>query len=329
MAAIETARRALWHPGERRPTAGVRLLAGAVVVAIGVVVSSLLGGVATAALGVTDRGLIPIVVGVGGVGVAVGLARFVDRRSVADYGLGIDRKWVVDCAFGLALAAALQTGILVVGVAGGWVRIGSVVAPAPPLADLARLAALFVAVGVWEEVVVRGWLLTNLAEGLRFAGERAAVAGAVVLSAAAFGLGHANNPAASPTSTAIIVCAGAFLGASYVLTGELGVPIGLHVTWNFFQGPVYGFGVSGFDFGTAVVATDPIGPAWLTGGQFGPEAGLLGLLALLAGTPTLVGWAWWRHGAVAIRPTITTPALRAGADPDPDGTAATDRERTA
>jgi hypothetical protein len=32
------------------------------------------------------------------------------------------------------------------------------------------------------------------------------------------------------------------LGVSY---GELAVPIGIHLAWNFFQGPVYGFAVSG------------------------------------------------------------------------------------
>lgn len=326
MDATQVARRALWHPGEHRPTAGVRLGIGALVLMVGVVTLSLLGAAASDALGVATESLPLAVIGVGSLAVVVGLARFVDRRTIVDYGLGLDSRWVADCAFGLALGAVLQTGILVVGVTGGWFRVDDVAVLGPLLPDLTRAAALFVVVGVLEEILVRGWLLTNLAEGLRFIGERAAVLGAVLLSAAAFGLGHANNPEASVASTGIIVCAGVFLGAGYVLTGELGLPIGLHIAWNFFQGPVYGFGVSGFDFGPAVLAADPTGPAWLTGGAFGPEAGLLGLLALLAGTPLLAGWVRWYHGPVAICPDIATPDLRDGSDAD--GASASDSERT-
>ena len=316
MDAIEAARRALWHPAERRPATGVRLALGAAVIVAGIAVSSLLGGALAGRVGVTSVAVPAVAVGIGSIAAIAGLARVVDRRPVADYGLGLDRGWMVDLGVGLALGAVLQTGILAVGVAGGWLTVGAVAAPGSVLVDLAKLAALFVAVGVWEEVAIRGWLLTNLAEGLRLAGERVAVAAAVGLSAAVFGLGHANNPEASVVSTGLIVCAGVFLGVGYVVTGELGVPIGVHITWNFFQGPVYGLGVSGFGVETSLVATESTGPTWVTGGAFGPEAGLLGLGALLTGTLLVAGWARRCHGRFGVHPSITTPTLRSGAAPD-------------
>jgi hypothetical protein len=119
------------------------------------------------------------------------------------------------------------------------------------------------------------------------------------------------------------------LAAGYVLTGDLAVPIGLHTTWNLFQGGVYGFPVSGLGVGASVVAVEETGPDVVTGGAFGPEAGLLGLGAMVVGTAAIAAWVRWRTGDLRIDPAVTTPELReegtaetADADrwePAPDG----------
>ena len=78
-----------------------------------------------------------------------------------------------------------------------------------------------------------------------------------------------------------IVAAGLMLGLPYLLTGKLGLSIGLHIGWNLFQGNVFGFPVSGFEpSGATVFAIEQAGPPILTGGAFGPEGGLLGLLVI-------------------------------------------------
>ena len=90
-------------------------------------------------------------------------------------------------------------------------------------------------------------------------------------------------------------------GLGFVLTGELALPIGLHLTWNLVQGNLYGFPVSGkMQYATTVIAVEQHGPELWTGGAFGPEAGLLGILATVAGMAAIVGWVKWRYGDLSL-----------------------------
>lgn len=54
-----------------------------------------------------------------------------------------------------------------------------------------------------------------------------------------------------------------------------GGSIGVHSGWNFFQGPVFGFPVSGQAEPTTLLSHKRVGTDWLSGGDFGPEASLL------------------------------------------------------
>jgi membrane protease YdiL (CAAX protease family) len=126
---------------------------------------------------------------------------------------------------------------------------------------------LFFFVAVFEEVLFRGIFFRLLEEGL---GTWAALA----LSALLFGFIHFGNPGATTLSAfAIALEAGVLLGAAYVATRSLWGPIGLHTAWNVFEGPVYGTRVSGVEL-PSLLDAHLVGPAWLTGGDFGPEAGL-------------------------------------------------------
>jgi hypothetical protein len=105
-----------------------------------------------------------------------------------------------------------------------------------------------------------------------------------LISAVVFGLLHGANPHATPLAVANILAAGLMLGLAYLLTGRLGLPIGLHIAWNLFQGHVYGLAVSGRTAAaTTVLVVDVSGPALWTGGAFGPEASLLSLVTVMVG----------------------------------------------
>ena len=183
----------------------------------------------------------------------------------------------------------------------GWVTITGTWVSTVPTASFAQViwmpVVLFAVVAIAEELLSRGDQILNLTEGFGGLGRRVDLLLAWVVSSSIFGFLHFFNPNSTWMSTTNLVLAGFFLGLGYVLTGELAISIGLHFTWNFFQGNVFGFPVSGTDVhGGTVLAIQQSGPALWTGGAFGPEAGLLGLLSMLAGAALILLWVKWRHG---------------------------------
>src|SRR3712207_8976362 len=95
----------------------------------------------------------------------------------------------------------------------------------------------FIAVGVNEELLVRGYQLKNMSEGLNFAafGPRGAILLAVFISSSVFGLLHLANPNTTALSTINLAVAGVFFSAGDVLTRQLATSLGFHLTADFFQ----------------------------------------------------------------------------------------------
>jgi membrane protease YdiL (CAAX protease family) len=216
--------------------------------------------------------------------VAVSLAtwiarRFFDRRSFRSLGFKITRHALLDMAFGFALPAMMMGLIYLCEWSMGWLHFeGWAWATVPPgtvLTELLVALAIFIAVGYYEELFSRGYQLQNLAEGLN-------LHWAIFLSSAFFSLLHWGNPHASLISGLGILLAGYFLAYAWVRTRQLWLAIGLHIGWNFFEGPIFGFPVSGLDT-FRLIRQSTQGPALFTGGAFGPEAGLILLPALLLG----------------------------------------------
>lgn len=240
-----------------------------------------------------------------GIGAALLMARFIDRRRFTDYGFHFNRLWWLDFGFGLLLGAFLLTGIFLTEKSLGWVSLtGRLVSGLPLPFSLAFLLAVlnYLAVGVNEELTFRGYQLKNLAEGLRGKklGASAAILLALLISSMFFGLGHITNPGASVASTLNIILAGLLLALPFLLTGELAASIGLHITWNLFEGTVYGFAVSGGAPGTHLFAIQQSGPELWTGGAFGPEAGLLCILWILVGGGLVILWVRFLRQRIAL-----------------------------
>ena len=96
---------------------------------------------------------------------------------------------------------------------------------------------------------------------------------ALVVSSLIFGFAHLAEPNATVwSSAAIAIEAGLLLGAAYKFSGTLWLPIGIHWAWNFTQGNIFGFQVSGSDAGVSLLQGAVTGPDFLTGGVFGAEA---------------------------------------------------------
>ena len=174
------------------------------------------------------------------------------RRLLPDTGIG----------FGIGiLYFIIVTGVIAL--LGGY-KVGEI---APDWTALAKSFFSFLVVAVGEEVLFRGIIF-------RMIDERWGTAAALIVSALIFGFVHIMNDNATVwSSVAIAVEAGLLLGAAYKWAGNLWLPIGIHWAWNFFQGPIFGFAVSGN--GTSSLIKPVIeGSEWLTGGTFGAEASI-------------------------------------------------------
>lgn len=230
-------------------------------------------------------------------------SRWIDRRPFTKFGISFGKKttrgigfnWL-DFAFGLGLGALLMGLIFLIGWLTGSLRVTGffVVSRADGGVLLGLLQAwiFFVFIGIYEELLSRGYHLVNMAEGFngKGIGDRSALILAWLVSSLLFGFLHLGNPNATWLSVVNVSIAGILLGLGMVLTGSLAIPIGLHITWNFFQGNVFGFAVSGIETGVTVIAIEAAGNAWLMGGEFGPESGLVSLLAMLIGGLLTVLW---------------------------------------
>jgi membrane protease YdiL (CAAX protease family) len=277
------------------------------------------GGLDTS--GVSHSPALPLVSGVAGlVGAALTVwlaGRFLDRRPFSAFGFHLGAGWWIDLLFGMVLGALLMTAVFLVELGFGWVRVTGAFetygTDAPFAVSMLLPTAAFLCIGFYEETVFRGYQLKNAAEGLNYPslGPRGAVLLAWVLSSVFFGALHADNPSATPISTLNIVLAGLMLGFGYVLSGELAVPIGLHISWNLFQGAVYGFPVSGFGpFGATLLITDQGGPELWTGGSFGPEGGLLIPPVMLLGMSLIALWTLMRTGRVSLHTPVAEAPRR-------------------
>ena len=138
------------------------------------------------------------------------------------------------------------------------------------------------AVGFYEEVMLRGYVLINLKEGIqrKYISDRTALIIAVMLSSLIFSLAHLLNPSASIITFITISLAGILLAFPFVWTGNLALSVGLHSAWNFILGGVFGFKVSGLSWSASILYVQSTGPDWWTGGLFGPEAGISGVIAM-------------------------------------------------
>ncbi len=218
---------------------------------------------------------------------------WIDRRSFASLGLERAHGWWREVLAGFAFSLAAWVVIFLLSLGLGSVTIAGF----PPvdsgwetaLVGLAVGLGLNALVGFGEEVDARGYVLQNLAEGIRFWP-------AVLVSAVYFGVLHLLNPGAGLGSTVGIVFAGILLASGYHATGRLWFSIGMHAAWNFAEGPVFGFPVSGLDMG-GLLRLNISGPDWLMGGAFGPEAGGLVIGVEVAMIALLLAWA--RRNGVA------------------------------
>ncbi|MFE4453648.1 CPBP family intramembrane glutamic endopeptidase [Streptomyces sp. NPDC056796] len=150
----------------------------------------------------------------------------------------------------------------------------------------AGLIGFMAAAAVTEEVMFRGVLF-------RIIEERTGTWIALALTGALFGASHLLNPNADLWgAVAIAIEAGGMLAAAYAATRNLWVPIGLHFGWNFAAAGIFSTEVSGNNTPQGLLDTVTSGPAWVTGGDFGPEGSLY---SVVFGALITAAFLWLAH----------------------------------
>ncbi len=135
---------------------------------------------------------------------------------------------------------------------------------------------LMILVAFNEEVIFRGYVLRNLMQSVN-------KWVALLISALLFALVHLGNPDITVIAVVNVFLAGLLLGINYVYTRNLWFGIVLHFTWNFMQGAIMGYDVSGFKL-PGIFSQTLFGPVYITGGEFGFEGSVVCTALLLVAT---------------------------------------------
>lgn len=215
--------------------------------------------------------------------------RIYERGGISDVGLG----WKLGS--GRNLSIGLVGGLLsALAVTGLPVLVGMASISRAPEGSFSLTSFLFVLCvmifgAFGEELLFHGYAFQLL---MRKLGLFQTLLPVGVLFAAA----HANNLSANWMSFFNTFLWGVFLGLCFLRSGDLWLPIGVHLGWNWAL-PLLGANVSGFKMATTgLVMNWHVASIW-SGGDYGPEAGILTTLVL-----PLLGWCLFKAPIITSRP---------------------------
>ena len=227
----------------------------------------------------------------------------VDRKSLQSLGLGLDGYWT-EAVTGLLMGPALLGISSLLMLFSGHLEWTDIVWDGT---QLFISLGLMVLIAGSEELVFRGYILSNLLDSLDApAGTLTAATGngraaannatnkyiALAISALLFAAFHATNPGIHTLAFANLFLAGMLLGVNYIYTRNLWFSFLFHISWNFFQGPLLGFRVSGLTL-PSVLQVETKGDLFITGGDFGLEGSILNTVVSLTAFLILT-WAFRR-----------------------------------
>lgn len=199
--------------------------------------------------------------------------KFIDRKTILSLGFSIKKRGA-DLGIGLLMAVLIIGGGSVLLIVLGVIEFSVLKLNAK---ELLLSFLLFIIVALNEEIMMRGYILNNLMSAMnKYL--------ALVISAVLFTAMHGFNASLSWIALTNLFLAGIVLGAAYIFTQNLWFPISLHLFWNFFQGPVLGYHVSGQKI-DSLFAVQLSGNEMLNGGGFGFEGSLVctGMTLLMTG----------------------------------------------
>lgn len=158
--------------------------------------------------------------------------------------------------------------------------------------------ALFVVVAINEETIIRGYILNNLLTRMnKYV--------ALTISASVFGVLHIFNSGIDVLPLVNLILAGILLGSVYIFTRNLWFSISLHLFWNFIQGPVLGYSVSGTKT-SSLLKMSSLGSTTITGGKFGFEGSIVCTILMVVAIAAVFTYFIRRNGKIkeAVEPLL-------------------------
>ena len=202
----------------------------------------------------------------------------IEKRSFSSIGFN-KNNWLKKYSLGFLIGLAMMSIIVLILLPFGYITIEK--NPFQPV-GVSAIASVLVILFGWiiqgatEEIVTRGWLLNVLSTKYN-------IGVGLLISSTLFGLMHLTNPNVNYIAVINIILVGLFYGLYVIKTNDLWAVCGMHSAWNFAQGNIFGFKVSGLDVSVgSLIDLNLVGSDFVTGGIFGPEAGITATFILLA-----------------------------------------------
>lgn len=204
--------------------------------------------------------------------------KVIEKRSLSSIGFN-KNNWLKKYSLGFLIGLAMMSIIVLILLPFGYITIEkNPIQPVGVSAIASVLVILFgwIIQGATEEIVTRGWLLNVLSTKYN-------IGVGLLISSTLFGLMHLTNPNVNYIAVINIILVGLFYGLYVIKTNDLWAVCGMHSAWNFAQGNIFGFKVSGLDVSVgSLIDLNLVGSDFVTGGIFGPEAGIIATFILLA-----------------------------------------------
>ena len=251
------------------------LLAALILIGIGqaiaAVIVSAISGISPYDLGKTlggaDQSGIKLIIELSGLIFVLGITwifrRYIDSKSFVSMGYSMKGR-LKDCIYGILVGLVLISLGFFSLLFTDYLEITQIVFS---FKIVAGSFFFYLVAAMIEEVIFRGYVLNNLMEyGNKYL--------ALFISSVLFALIHGMNPNLTIIAMVNLAIAGGVLGITYIYTKNIWYPVFLHVSWNYFQGPIYGFEVSGTQ-AASIISQKVSGNELITGGSFGFEGSII------------------------------------------------------
>lgn len=199
--------------------------------------------------------------------------RFIEKRPIRTMGFS-KGNGLSEFAKGVLVGAIMITTVLVVFFITGDAKFERIQFSLPFLVSWMLVLIGYILQTAAEEIYIRGWLVPIISYH-----KNAYLA--ILIASTMFSYFHLDNNGASWLSTLHLFIFGLFTAVYAMKRGNIWGPCGFHFAWNFIMGNVYGFHVSGYDSESSLMYFTTSNRTFITGGQFGPEGGIPGLVVFI------------------------------------------------